>query len=144
MASLNHKEDRFSHLEPKIKSLLDKYCKGDLGKLVFPDLDYTVKRAISALSSESQEVKEGYFALLVFLLKTFWQLFDIGKTIDFIVKETANSNVKKKSEKTHFAAGRLLFLSAIIEAYDIQKECDDWIEKLGQNLQSSYNHNEGL
>lgn len=99
-------------------TLLEKYCKGDFGTLVFPDLDYTLKRAISALSSETQDTKEGYYALLVFLLKQFWTLIDVSKMINFINKETSNSNIKKKSEWTHFATGWLLSLSAIIEAFD--------------------------
>jgi len=61
-------------------------------------------------------------------------LFDIPKLIKFIVAETSNSMVKKKSEKTHFATGRLLSFGCIIEALDSQKECEEWIELLGKEL----------
>jgi len=131
-------------VDAKVLEMLKKYSKGDFGTAVFADLDYSIKRIISGLSSENSEVKEGYFLVLVLLFKNFWVLFDKSKLINYIVEETKNSKALKKSEKTHFSVGRLLCFNSVIEAMPVESEGEEWIELLAKELLSVYNHNEGL
>jgi len=124
--------------------MLQKYMKGHFGPNAFPDLDYSIKRLVSGLGSDSAECKEGYFLALVLIIKQFWSLISKENLIKHIVEETLNSKALKKSEKSHFAVGRLLSFNAIVEAMPIENDSDDWIDLLGKELLSVFNHNEGL
>jgi hypothetical protein len=59
-------------------------------------------------------------------------------------EETKNSKALKKSEKSHFALGRLYCFSAFVEALPQDFNGEDLAKKMANQLMSTFNHNEGL
>lgn len=128
----------FGEVNSKVESLLKKYQSGDLGQ-ISADLNYTLKRLISGLSSELSVHKQGYFLTLVLLLKAFD--VDSKKLITYMLSETKDGKAMKRSEKHHFGSCRLLILSAVVEAGLDEEE---WVSQVGKEFVELWRKHTGL
>ena len=63
-----------------------------------------------------QEHKKGYFFALVLLAKLFRENINAEALVALTLEETKAAKAVKSSEKHHLALGRLLGLSAAIDA----------------------------
>lgn len=99
-----------------------KYSSGDLGDKVFADLNYTLKRLCRGLASENHAAKEGFFVALVFVLTRFKNLVDSEKLLKLILAQTKVNAQMKASEANPLSFGRLMALSALVEAGLLTKE----------------------
>lgn len=98
------------------KALKSKYATGDLGEKVSADLNYTLKRLVRGLYSENHQVKQGFFLASVLVLTKFKALIDFEKYLKHVFAETKISSAMKSSETNNMALGRMMCMSACIEA----------------------------
>jgi len=98
------------------KQLKAKYSTGDLGDKVSADLNYTLKRLVRGLNSDNHAVKQGFFLASVMVLNKFKHLIDFEKYLKYIFNETKNSSAMKSSESNNNSIGRMMCMSACVEA----------------------------
>jgi hypothetical protein len=98
------------------KSIKTKYLTGDLGEKVSADLNYTLKRLIRGLYSENHQVKQGFFLTSVLVLSKFRSQVDFEKYIKHVFAETKVNQAMKSSEANNMSLGRMMAMSACIEA----------------------------
>ena len=98
------------------KALKSKYSTGDLGEKVTPDLNYTLKRLIRGLYSENHQVKQGFFLASVLVLTKFKSLIDFEKYLKHVFAETKVNQGMKSGEAHNMSLGRMMCISACIEA----------------------------
>ena len=103
-------------LEQAEQAIKKKYQTGDLGEKVSADLNYTLKRLIRGLYSENHNVKQGYFLTTVLVLSRFKNVIDIDKYLKHVFNETKVSKGMKSSEQNNMTLGRMMCMSACIEA----------------------------
>jgi len=53
--------DKKGKEKKKAFAVIQKYAKGDLGAAMTPDLNYTIKRLVRGLTSDSSSTKKGFF-----------------------------------------------------------------------------------
>lgn len=80
------------------------------------DLNYTLKRLIRGLYSENHTVKQGFFLVSVLVLSRFKQIIDLEKYLKHLFAETKVNQSMKSSEAHNMNLGRMMALSACIEA----------------------------
>lgn len=85
------------------------------------DLNYTLKRLVRGLNSENHTVKQGFFLASVMVLNRFKQLIDFEKYLKYVFNETKVNKGMKSSEKNNNALGRMMNISACIEARVFQQ-----------------------
>lgn len=98
------------------KSIKAKYLTGDLGDKVSADLNYTLKRLVRGLYSENHQVKQGFFLTSVLVLSKFRAVIDFEKYLKHVFAETKVNQAMKSSEANNMALGRMMAMSACIEA----------------------------
>ena len=98
------------------KSIKKKYLTGDLGEKVSADLNYTLKRLVRGLNSENHAVKQGFFLAGVLVLNKFKQQIDFDKYLKYAFNETKSASGMKSSEVNNAAMGRMMCMSACVEA----------------------------
>ncbi|CDW85691.1 dna polymerase v-like [Stylonychia lemnae] len=98
------------------KSLKQKYSTGDLGEKVSADLNYALKRLVRGLNSDNHAVKQGFFLASVMVLNKFKHLIDFEKYLKYVFNETKSSGTMKSSENNNNSIGRMMCISACVEA----------------------------
>lgn len=93
-----------------------KYLTGDLGEKMSADLNYTLKRLVRGLYSENHSVKQGFFISSVLVLNRFKSQIDFEKYLKHVFSETKVNQGMKSSEAHNMSLGRMMCLSACIEA----------------------------
>jgi len=83
---------------------------------VSADLNYTLKRLVRGLASENHAVKQGFFLASVLVLSRFKAIIDFEKYIKFMFGETKVNQAMKSAEANTVSLGRMMCLSALIEA----------------------------
>ena len=105
--------------DPKAKQLAkfqQKYLSGDLGEGMSADLNYTLKRVISGLTSDIHNVKKGFFLVAVEVFTRFKKKIDFPKLIKFIRKETKTTSTMKNPEVHSLVLGKMICLSALVDS----------------------------
>lgn len=80
------------------------------------DLNYTLKRLVRGLYSENHTVKQGFFLASVLVLTKFKSVIDFEKYLKHVFAETKVHQAMKSSESNNMSLGRMMCLSACIEA----------------------------
>ncbi len=80
------------------------------------DLNYTLKRLVRGLYSENHQVKQGFFLASVLVLSKFRSAIDFEKYLKHVFAETKVHASMKSSEGNNMALGRMMAMSACIEA----------------------------
>jgi len=79
------------------------------------DVNYTVKRLVRGLASDSHQLKKGFFLALSQVLDRFKKQTDCQKLIKFMAEECKTNKGMKNPEINALAIGKLMCLSAIVE-----------------------------
>ena len=80
------------------------------------DLNYTLKRVISGLTSDIHNVKKGFFLVAVDVFTRFKKKIDFPKLIKFIRKETKTTSTMKNPEVHSLVLGKMVCLSALVDS----------------------------
>ena len=97
-------------------ALKKKYLTGDLGEKVSADLNYTLKRLVRGLYSDNHQVKQGFLLSSVLVLAKFKSQIDFEKYLKHVFSETKASKAMKTSEINNMTLGRMMCMSACVEA----------------------------
>lgn len=80
------------------------------------DLNYSIKRLVRGLTSDNHAVKQGHFLATATVLSRFRKSIDVMKLLKLITEETKTSKSMKQPEVHANTIGRLMCLSAIVDA----------------------------
>ena len=110
-------------------ALKKKYLTGDLGEKVSADLNYTLKRLVRGLYSDNHQVKQGFFLASVLVLAKFKSQIDFEKYLKHVFSETKASKAMKTSEINNMTLGRMMCMSACVEARVFQSHGSNQINQ---------------
>ena len=89
-------------------------------KKINEDIDYTIKKIIGLLTSETTKTQFNFTPTLTLILTKFEEI-DVEKYLSFIGKECSIKNAVKKSENKHFHLGKVLAIHSLILTNRIDK-----------------------
>lgn len=89
-------------------------------KKINEDIDYTIKKIIGMLTSETTKTQFNFTPVLTLILTKFEEI-DVEKYLSFIGKECSIKNAVKKSEHKHFHLGKILAIHSLILTNRIEK-----------------------
>jgi hypothetical protein len=122
-------------------AMMQKYSTGDLGKDMTPDLNYTIKRLVRGLTSDTSSTKKGFFFASVQVYARFAQQINCFKLLQHVVKLTKTSKTNMKNPEINaLNMGQMLTLSAVVESglcLQIQNQ-HDTLMLLGKQLVTIY------
>lgn len=87
-----------------------------LGPLVYPDLDFTVKKLLKGATTATRSTQIGYSAALGQVLMRLGSLLELKSLLELVHTECSLKNAVRKSEHSHFLQAKLLVMLQVVRA----------------------------